>query len=158
MVKFSKGEIERAIRKARKHLAQRQPPSPVRPRPTPSDRAGAKLVTDWLKSSGLDLKALEAIQQRRQAETERAIPQRAAEAAKRWDSHIKQIQAGVTAQLQSYQSAAAAGDIFPDGLGALDTPIAILVSDDKILKNRHIERLNSSAKIVVDRRESAGHR
>jgi hypothetical protein len=151
VAKFSKAEIGKAIRDAKHHFARQEKPRDPRAPQLPNQRAVGKLFADWMKNSGLDLKALEAHREQGRRERDRAIPQRAAAAAKRWDRHIQVTEADVANQLKHFQAVAPATDFFPSGLLALDTPSAILPSDG-IVKSQFIGPQQSFAKILVDRR------
>lgn len=150
MAKFSKAEIGKAIRDAKHYFAAHEKPRDPKPPPLPNQRVVGKLFTDWMKNSGLDMKALEAHREQGRRERDRAIPQRAVAAAKRWDGHIQVTQADVAAQLKHFQAVLPATDFFPSGLVALDTPVAILPSD--VIKSQFIGPQQSFAKILVDRR------
>ena len=126
-------------------------PTDVR-KPLRSARATEKLATDWLRSTGFDFKKAQKLQKERHAEWDRIARKAAADAAKRWAGPIKRTQAS---------AAAWATNIMATSVGApssdsffIAKPISILASDQKILKDSHIESGNSFAKILVDRTSS----
>jgi hypothetical protein len=147
MQKFSKAEIAKAILEAKRNQAQLVIPKVTRS-PLPSERAAEKLVTSWMEYSGLDTKALYAIQEQHRLEWDRSLPKQQAEASRLWARRIKATQAGIAVQSKGY--VAAAGNLFPTFF-TVDTPQAIFASDDGFVQDTHIEPLKSSAKILVDR-------
>jgi len=148
MTRFSKAEISRAVMDARHYLARSSPPA--NPRQTlAAERTAEKLSTRWLRSSGLDVKAMFAVEEQRRLEWDRGLPKREAKASKRWAQRIKVARANVAAQVQSMQSGA---DLLPPGSSNLEEPASIIASDPRILKSRQFVPFNSSAKVLVDRR------
>ena len=79
MSKLTKAELERMVRAFWK---RQEAPKEVRT-PLQSARAVEKLATDWLHSSGFDLKKARKLQARGRAEWDRAAP-KAASGACRW--------------------------------------------------------------------------
>jgi hypothetical protein len=152
MATFTKAEIKRAIDQARKHLARREEPRVPKRVTLPSERAAARLAEAWVKKSGLDLDALDALRKQHRKELDSVIPKRAAEAAKRWAKYIKATQAEVAAQLKNAHAAAPTDTLFPPGLLLLDTPIGLIASDNTLIQSQRIEAQKSVAKIRVDRR------
>ncbi|MBL9171996.1 MAG: hypothetical protein JNL10_00550 [Verrucomicrobiales bacterium] len=154
MALFTKAEIRRAIDQARKHLARKQEPRAPKREPLPSERAAARLAEGWATSSGLDLKALEALRKQHRKELDSAIPKRSADAARRWSKHIRATQAEIAERLENAHATAPAGNFFPPGLLLLDTPIGLISADDSLIQSRRIEAQRSFAKFRVDRRSS----
>jgi hypothetical protein len=140
---MTRAVIERIVRD---HWNLQQVPKAGR-KPLPSERAAEKLAADWLHSIGFDFKAAEAIQKQHRAEWETNLPKLQADAAKRAAGKIKAIDAGLSSQLESLSFANA----FPANSVILDRPNAIIASDNNFLKESHIERLKSFAKIRVER-------
>lgn len=155
MATFTKTEIQRAIERARKHLARTKEPRAPKREILPSERAATRLAEAWAKTSGLDLKALDALRRQHRKELDDILPKRAADAAKRWSKHIRATQDDVAARLENAHAAAPVGSFFPPGLLLLDTPIGLISTDDSVVQSRRIEAQRSFAKIRVDRR-SAG--
>jgi hypothetical protein len=112
-----------------------------------------KLVTDWLRSTGLDVKKLQRLHQEQRVEWGRAAPKVAADAAKRWAGHVRQQQAAATAWATNMMTATT-GAPPSDGSFFIAKPINILASDPQTLKERHIEPGNSFARILVNRKSS----
>jgi len=143
MLKMSRATIERLVRA---HWNTQQVVKAER-KSLPSERAAEKLAADWLHSTGFDFKAAEAIQKQHRAEWDKNLPKLQADAAKRAAGKIKAIDAALSSQLESLRFANA----FPANSVILDRPNAIIASDNRILKESHIERLKSFAKIRVER-------
>lgn len=152
MAQFTKAEVNRAITAARKLLAQRAEPNPPKRKPLPSQQAANRLATDWMKASGLDLKALDALRMQHRQELDSVIPKRGAEAAKQWARHILATQEEVAARVENVHAAPPARDFFPPGLLLIDTPIGLIASDDSLIQSHRIEAQRSIAKIALDRR------
>ena len=148
MGEFSKSEISRAVIEARDYLARSNRPADRR-KTLVADRTTERLATRWLRSSGLDIKAMFAVAEQRRLEWERGLPKREAEASRRWAQRIKVTRAQVAAQAQSLQ--AAADDFLPSGSFNIEAPVSIIASDPRILKSSRIAPFSSSAKVRVDR-------
>ena len=151
MAKFTKSEIQRAIAQARSHLARREEPITPRRAPLPSERAATRLAAGWMKASGLDLEALDALRKQHRKELDAIIPKRSADAAKRWAKQIRATQAEVAERLQNSHATAPAGNLLPRLL-LIDTPIGLV--DNGIVLSRHLEAQKSFAKVRVDRRST----
>jgi hypothetical protein len=149
MTKFSKAEISRAVIEARHYLARSSPPAKRR-KTLAAERTAERLSTRWLRSSGLDVKAMFAVEEQRRLEWDRGLLKREADASRRWAQRIKVARANVATLAQSLQSAAA--DLLPRGSLNLEEPASIIASDPRILKSRQFVPFNSSAKVLVDRR------
>ena len=146
MTKFSKAETSRAVIDAKHYLARSSPPA--NPRKTlAAERTAERLSTRWLRSSGLDVKAMFAVEEQRRLEWDRGLPKREAHASRRWAQRIKVARANVAAQVQSLSA-----DLLPSGSSNLEEPASIIASDPRILKSRQFAPFNSSAKVLVDRR------
>ena len=148
MPKLTKAEVERVVRAFWKKQAV---PNDVQ-KPLPSARGLKKLGTDWLRSNGFDFKRAQALQEQHRAEWDRVTPKAAADAARRFAGHIKQTQASAAAWATNAISAsvgAPQSDVF-----FIAKPISVLASDQRILRDSHIESGNSFAKVLVDRESS----
>jgi hypothetical protein len=147
VTKFSKAEISRAVIDAKHYLTRSSPPAKIR-KTLAAQRTAERLSTRWLRSSGLDVKAMFAVEEQRRREWDRGLAKREAHASRRWAQRIKVARANVAAQVQSLQSA----DLLPSGSSNLEEPASIIASDPRILKSRQFVPFNSSAKVLVDRR------
>jgi hypothetical protein len=105
-----------------------------------------------MKTSGLDLSALDALRKQHRKELDSIVPKRAADAARQWAKYIKATQAEVAVQLQNVHAASPASTFFPPGLLLLDTPIGLTASDGSLIQSQRIAAQKSVAKIRVDRR------
>lgn len=140
---MTKAEIGRIVRE---HWKKQEAPRTVRT-VLPAERAAEKLAGDWLRATGFDLKAAEAIQRQHRAEWEKGLPKLQADAAKRAARRIKAADAEFNARVGTSQPASA----FPSTAVILDRPNAIIASDPGFVEESHIERLKSFARIRVDR-------
>jgi hypothetical protein len=149
MSKLTKAEVGRIVRAFWK--TQEVPEDS--PKPRRSARPAQKLATDWLRSTGFDLKKAETLQKQQRADFDRMAPKAAAAAARRWAGHIKRTQRSAAAWGASMMATSAAAPP-SDSSFFLAQPINILASDPGMLKESHIEPGNSFAKMFIDRRSS----
>lgn len=149
MSKLTKKEAERAARALWK---SQKVPKQVR-KSLQSVREVEKHATDWLRSTGFDLAKAMRLQAKRRAEWDRLAPKAAADAARSWAVATKRTQA--SAKAWGGRMVAAGGGAPPSGSFFVDTPVAIVASDPKSLKDSRIVRGNSFAKVLGDRKSSS---
>jgi hypothetical protein len=123
--------------------------SPAGARPTRSERAAVKLVADWMRRSGLDTRALAALQDERRLEIERSVKEGRAEAVKQAATQF----AAVRGHAKALQALAKKGGFFTVPSFTLDKPIRISADPRRILRQSRIKSFDSFAKMRVDRRQ-----
>lgn len=148
MTKLNRAEVERLVRAYWKTQAE---PRDVRTA-LPSARALGKLGTDWLRSTGFDLRKARALREQHHAEWDRSARRAAAAAARRWAANTRRTQAAAAAWAGNMMATAAGAPA--DNAFFLAKPISIVASDPKTLKDTHFEKGNSFAKVLVDRESS----
>ena len=148
MERLTKARAEQVVRAFWKQQAE---PRNVRT-PFRSARAADKLAADWLRSTGVDVKKQQALEERYRADRERGAAKAAAHAAKRWAGHTRRMQASATSWATNMMATSFGT---PQSRSFfIAQPISILASDPKMLRETHIESGKSFAKLRVDRRKS----
>ncbi len=122
-------------------------PAPARARLSKSERAASKLVVDWMRKSGLDTKALAALQEERRLEIQRFVEKERAKATK----HAATSHAAVRDHARALQTLAKQGGFFTVPTFTLDKPVRISARRSTILKMSRIKPFDSFAKIRVFR-------
>ena len=144
MPKITKPELKRTLLKA---MARQQPRAHARF--SKSERAASKLVADWMRKSGLDTKALAALEDERRLEIQRFVEEERAKTAKQAAiSH-----AAVRNQARALQTLAKKGEFFTVPSFTLNKPVRISATPGNILKMSRIKPFDSFAKIRVDRKQ-----
>lgn len=148
MSKLTKTEVQRVVRAI---WRSQEVPKEVRT-PLQSARDVEKLATNWLRSTGFDVRKANKLQGRHRAEWDRLAPKAGSVAARRWAGHIRRTQASATAWATDIM--ASAGGAPPGNSFFVDTPISILASDPGSLKDSRIKAGKSFAKVLGDRKSS----
>jgi hypothetical protein len=130
-------------------MARAARPAPAGTRLTGSERAAGKLLADWMRRSGLDIKALSALQNDRRLEIRRSVEAERAEASKQAAiSH-----AIATGQAKTLRALAPKSGFFSVPSFTLDKPFRIRALPRGILRSSRIKPFDSFAKMRVDRRQ-----
>ena len=149
MTKAMKTELKRTLRQA---MARQQPQA--RGGLGKIERAADKLILDWLRKSGLDLKALAALQEQRRLKLRRFVEAERTKAVKLAAiSH-----AAVKGQAKALQALAKKSEFFTVPTFTLAKPVRISATPTKILRMTRIKPFDSFAKFRVDRRENGQDR
>ena len=90
-----------------------------------SRRESEKMLSGFLREAGLDLKKLQAQQQRRGAELERMVAKQKADAVRLAAQRKDPLHSSVAAQVRAAKDLAARSDFFPYPTFTLDEPILI---------------------------------
>lgn len=88
-------------------------------------RASDAMVSAFLRKAGLDLKELQALQDKRGAELARMVARHKASAVRQAGKQKRALQSSVTAQAKALRDLASRGDFFPHPSFTLDTPFLI---------------------------------
>src|SRR5262245_58002931 len=129
MAKLTKSEIRRALLAVRDQRTASDSGFSVATsnRSTSySERAAHKLVADWMRKSGFDMKTLVALQRQRGVELDRAVEKQRKADGKRTSRRLGVAHASVARKARIIQEFAARGGFFPFPSFTLDRPTAIL--------------------------------
>ena len=129
MKKISTTELKRAILAVEaerlKHPVAFRPDRAQRATLQKSRRASEKLVTGFLREAGLDIKKLQALQEKRSVELERMVAKQKAEALRRASRQKDTLHSSIVQQSKALRDLASKSDFFPHPTFTLDTPFLI---------------------------------
>jgi hypothetical protein len=125
MKMISKAEVKKAILAMEVQRAGFRPDAAQRAKMQKSRRASEKMVSDFLRESGLDMKKFEALQRQRGIERERIVAKDKAEALRRAPKLRDTPHSGIFEQSKALAELASRNDFFPYPTFTLDTPYLI---------------------------------
>jgi hypothetical protein len=129
MKKISTAELKKAILAAEaersKHPDTFRPDRAQRATLQKSRRAADKMLSGFLKEAGLDLRKLQALQDKRNAELERMVAKHKADAIRGASQRRRTLDSIITAQGKALADLAQRSDFFPHPTFTLDTPFLI---------------------------------
>lgn len=129
MKKISKAEIKKAILAVEaerlKHPVVFRPDYAKYPKLLSGRRASEKMVSEFLREAGLDMKKFEALQEKRSVERQRIVDKHKTDALQRASRQKDALHSSILEQSKALRDLASKGDFFPNPSFSLDTPFLI---------------------------------
>jgi len=140
------------------HLAISRSYIAQNPKLLSTQRAGERLLAEFLRKGGLDTKKYGALQKHHGAELRRIVDKEHADAIKRASRAKNAIHSTMSGQSEALARLAAKQGFFPFPSFSLDKPFLIWAAPhSNIISDSNIESFKSWAKIRVDTTQSSGN-